>query len=299
MIRLVLATAFLATAAHAADPAKKAERPFAPGGKWRQGDMQRPRPRVITPPGFSTDQAAGHPPSDAKVLLNGTDMSAWKRDPRKDDAPGTPDTVQWKVTPDFVEVVPGSGSIRTRESFKGDIQLHIEWRTPSEVVGYEGQSRGNSGVFLGGFPEIQVLDSYQNDTNPDSQAASLENYYPPMVNACRKPGEWQTYDIIAERQRKDASGKVIKKARLSVIHNGIVVQWGREFDQERLAVGEGHCGDPAAQEGYLGLQAPHGENRSSVRYRNIWIRPINLSDPDAEGTPPPSAEKNHSRKSST
>jgi hypothetical protein len=273
MIRLLLTTAFIITAAHAADPAKKAEKPFAPGGKWRQGDMQRPRPRVITPPGFSTNMTAGHAPSDAVVLLNGKDMAAWKRDPRKEDAPGTPDTVQWKVTPDFVEIVPKSGSIRTRESFKGDIQLHIEWRAPSEVVG-KSQGRGNSGIFIGGFPEIQVLDSYQNDTYPDGQAAGLYNSYPPMVNASRKPGEWQIYDIIAERQQKDASGKVTKKARLSVIHNGVVVQWGREFDS-------------AAQEGDLGLQDHH----NPVRYRNIWIRPINLTDPDSEGTPPPSADK--------
>jgi hypothetical protein len=268
-IALMNKTALLLTlstcCALAADPAqKKPEKPFTPGGKWRQGDMQRPRPRVISP-----EQTPGQAPSDAVQLLNGKDMAAWKRDPKKEDAPGTPDTVPWKVSPEFVEIVPKSGSIRTRESFKGDIQVHIEWRTPSEVVG-KSQGRGNSGVFIGGFPEIQVLDSWQNDTYPDGQAAGLYNNYPPLVNASRKPGEWQTYDIIAERARKDASGTVIKKARLSVIHNGIVVQWGREFDS-------------SAQEGDLGLQDHH----NPIRYRNIWIRPINLTDPDSEGTPPP------------
>ncbi len=254
----------------AAEPAqKKPEKPFTPGGKWRQGDMERPRPRVVSPPAFSSEQAPGQPPSDAIVLLNGKDMAAWKRDPRKEDMPGSADTALWKVTPDYVEIVPKSGSIRTRESFKGDLQVHLEWRTPSEVVG-KGQGRGNSGVFIGGFPEIQVLDSWQNDTYPDGQAAGLYNNYPPLVNASRKPGEWQTYDIIAERARKDESGKVIKKARLSVIHNGVVVQWGREFDS-------------LAQEGGLGLQDHH----NPVRYRNIWIRPINLTDPDSEGTPAP------------
>lgn len=271
MKKLALLFALGACCAFAVEPQpKKPEKPFTPGGKWRQGDMQRPRPRVVNPPGFTTDASAGQPPSDAIVLLNGKDMAAWKRDPRKEDAPGAPDTVQWKVTPEYVEIVPKSGSIRTREAFKGDIQLHLEWRTPSEVVG-KSQGRGNSGVFIGGFPEIQVLDSWQNDTYPDGQAAGLYNNYPPMVNASRKPGEWQTYDIIAERARKDASGKVIKKARLSVIHNGVVVQWGREFDS-------------MAQEGDLGLQDHH----NPIRYRNIWIRPINLTDPDSEGTPPPS-----------
>jgi hypothetical protein len=132
------------------------------------------------------------------------------------------------------------------------------------------QGRGNSGVFVGGFPEIQVLDSYQNDTYPDGQAGGLYGFYPPMVNACRKPGEWQFYDIIVERQRKDAQGKVIKKARLSVLHNGIVVQWAREFDV-------------AADEGDLGFQDHHNPGR----YRNIWVRPINIDHTDDEGTPPP------------
>jgi hypothetical protein len=125
-------------------------------------------------------------------------------------------------------------------------------------------------VFLTGFPEVQVLDSFENDTYPDGQAAAFYHNYPPMVNASRTPGEWQTYDIIIERQKKDESGRVIKKARISVIHNGIVVQWGREFDS-------------GAQDGDLALQ-DHG---NPVRYRNIWVRPINLTDPDSEGTPPP------------
>jgi hypothetical protein len=231
--------------------------------------MSRPRPRVITPPGMSTQAAPGKAPSDAIVLFDGTDLSKWKRDKRKEDAEGADDKALWKVEDGYFEVVPKTGYIRTREKIKGDTQWHLEWAAPSEVKG-NSQGRGNSGVFIGGFPEVQVLDSFENDTYPDGQAAGLYGNYPPMVNASRKPGEWQTYDIIVERQQKDEKGAVVKKARITVIHNGIVVQWGREFDT-------------AAQDGDLGLQ-DHG---NPVRYRNIWVRPINLTDPDSEGTPPP------------
>jgi len=244
---------------------------MTPGGKWKPHDLNRPRPRVITPPGMSTPEAPGQPPSDATVLFDGTDLSKWKQDKKKGAPESANDDAKWKVENGYVEVVPGSGYMRTREQFPGDTQWHLEWATPSEVKG-NSQGRGNSGVFIGGYPEVQVLDSYENDTYPDGQAAGIYGFYPPMVNACRKPGEWQTYDIIAERERKDADGQVIKKARLTVIQNGVVVQWGREFDN-------------GAQGGDLALQ-DHG-NR--VHYRNIWVRPLNLTDPDSEGTPPPPA----------
>jgi hypothetical protein len=256
--------------ADAPEKAKPRREQLAPGGKWKHGDMNRPRPRVIAPPGFSSQAAPGRPPSDAIVLFDGKDLSKWKRDGRKQDAEGADDKPLWKVENGYFEIVPRTGSIRTREKIAGDTQWHIEWATPSEVKG-NSQGRGNSGVFIGGFPEVQVLDSFENDTYPDGQAAGLYGQYPPMVNASRKPGEWQTYDIIVERQKKDETGKVVKKARISVIHNGIVVQWGREFDS-------------GAGDGDLGLQ-DHG---NPVRYRNIWVRPINLTDPDSEGTPPPS-----------
>ena len=265
---LIASFAFVRAAEPAPD--KKSPEPkkgnFTPGGKWKHGDMSRPRPRVVTPPGMTTQATPGMAPSDAIVLFDGTDLSKWKRD--KPIADGD-DKAPWKVENGYFEVVPKTGYLRTREKIKGDSQWHIEWATPSEVKG-NSQGRGNSGVFIGGFPEVQVLDSFENDTYPDGQAAGLYHNYPPMVNASRKPGEWQTYDIIIERQQKDDAGKVIKRARISVIHNGIVVQWGREFDS----------GD---QSGDLALQ-DHG---NPVRYRNIWVRPINLTDPDSEGTAPP------------
>ena len=254
-------------------PAQQKQEPLAPGGKWKAHDMSRPRPRVITPPTFSTQDAAGQPPSDAIVLFDGKDLSKWKQEGRKENSGSADDKALWKVENGYMEIVPRGGSIRTREKIKGDSQWHIEWATPSEVKG-NSQGRGNSGVFIGGFPEVQVLDSYQNDTYPDGQAAGLYGHYPPMVNASRKPGEWQAYDIIVERQRKDEQGNVIKKARLTVIHNGVVVQWGREFDT-------------GAQESDLSLQ-DHG---NPVRYRNIWARPLNLTDPDSEGTPAPGTKQ--------
>jgi hypothetical protein len=274
LVRFQIAALFLAaaTVSPAADspsrdkPDEVKKENLAPGGKWKHGDMGRPRPRVIVPPGISTQETPGKAPSDAIVLFDGSNLEKWKRDKV---GPDGDDKAPWKVENGYFEVVPKTGYLRTREKIQGDSQWHIEWATPSEVKG-NSQGRGNSGVFLSGFPEIQVLDSYENDTYPDGQAAGLYGQYPPLVNTSRKPGEWQTYDIIVERQQKDEGGKVIKKARMSVLHNGIVVQWGREFDS-------------ALQESDLALQ-DHG---NPVRYRNVWARRLNLTDPDSEGTPPP------------
>ncbi len=234
---------------------------MAPGGVYRAHDKSRPRPPVITPPGFSTQDHAGAAPSDAIVLFDGKDLSKWQREPRKDSPPGD-DKPQWKVENGYMEIVSRSGSLRTREKFTGDHHLHLEWATPAEVVG-NGQGRGNSGVFIGGFPEIQVLDSYQNDTYPDGQAAGLYGSYPPMVNASRKPGEWQTYDIFFERPKPGSP------AKLTVIHNGVVVQFQREFDSSVV-------------EGDILLQ----DHLNPVRYRNIWLRPLRI-DSDKVGTKPP------------
>ncbi len=268
-MRLILLLAFLLPPLHAADPAPKPaeppkERKLAPGGKWFAGDMARPRPKVITPP------EPGRAPSDAIVLFGeGSDLSLWKREPRNDDPNPADDAPRWVAKGSYFECAPKSGSIRTRAKYPGDQHWHIEFATPAEVVG-KGQGRGNSGVFISGFPEIQVLDSYENDTYPDGQAAGLYHLYPPMVNASRKPGEWQTYDIIIERQKLDESGKVIQNARMTVLHNGIPVHIAREFATKDT-------------ESDLSLQDHH----NPVRFRNIWVRQINTNDPDALGTPPP------------
>lgn len=239
---------------------------MTPGGIWPRGSMDRPRPRVVDPPGFSTQEKAGQPPSDAVVFFNGSDLTKW-RSQKKSEA--GKDNAKWKVENGYMEAVRGSGGIQTREEIKGDAQWHIEWRAPDEVKG-NSQGRGNSGVFIGGYPEVQVLDSYQNDTYPDGQASALYSQYPPMVNASRKPGQWQIYDIIVVRQKKDDQGKVTQTGSITVLHNGIVVHFARE------AGGQNPAGGLALQD--------HG---NPVRFRNIWARKINLINPDSEGTKPP------------
>ena len=209
-------------------------------------------PPIVTPGITNAD-----PPSDAIVLFNGNDLSHWRTDN------GGP--ARWIVRDGYMEVNPGSGGIATIEKF-GDVQLHIEWATPSVVKG-EGQERGNSGVFLMERYEVQVLDSYQNETYYHGQAGSIYKQYPPLVNASRKPGEWQTYDIIFHAPRFDEMGKVVDRARFTVLHNGVLIQnnvevYGLTY-HDRAPVYIAH----SPQES-LALQ-DHG---NPVRYRNIWIR---------------------------
>lgn len=238
-----------ATVVFAASPSGTATPP--PGGKWPAHSMERPRPPVVAP------QHDGQPvpaPVGATVLFGGKDLAAWMHEPKKG-ATNASDAAKWKVADGFFEIVPGTGTMRTREAIKGDAHLHIEWATPAEVKG-QSQGRGNSGVFLGGFPELQVLDSFENDTYPDGQAAAFYGQHPPLVNASRRPGEWQCYDITIERARVE-SGKVARKARLTVKHNGVLVQDAIEFDTR-------------AQEGTLSFQ-DHG---NPIRFRNIWVKPL-------------------------
>jgi hypothetical protein len=242
---------------------------MAPGGKWKHGDMNRPRPRVITPPGMSTQAAPGHAPSDAIVLFDGTDLSKWKRDKP---TPDGDDKAPWKVEGGYFEVVPKTGYLRTREKIKGDTQWHIEWAAPSEVKG-SSQGRGNSGVFIGGFPEVQVLDSFENDTYPDGQAAGLYGNYPPMVNASRKPGEWQTYDIIFEGPRWDEDKKLLKPAYVTVIQNGVLLHHHREFLGETK-----HRELPAYTPGRVRGPIELQDHGNPTRFRNIWIRKLGEYD---------------------
>jgi hypothetical protein len=166
-----------------------------------------------------------------------------------------------------VEVVGGTGSLVTRRSF-GDVQLHLEWATPTPPTG-DGQERGNSGVFLMGLYELQILDSHGNDTYPDGQAAALYGQEPPLVNACRPPGAWQTYDIVFRRPRFSADGNVTAPARITVLHNGVLVQdaaafWGRTRHAARATY------EPHPDRLPLALQ-DHG---NPMRFRNIWIREL-------------------------
>lgn len=260
----IIASAFTTiTTASAADPAApKKEKPLTPGGIYRQGDMQRPRPTVITPPAAGTPEKPGMPPSDAAVLFDGTDLSRWERDIPKNDAQPDDKTPKWTIKDGFMECAPFSGTIHCKDHF-GSAQLHLEWATPSEVKG-NSQGRGNSGVLLSGWGEVQVLDSFENDTYPDGQAGALYSQYPPLVNTCRKPGEWQTYDIILQCAKLKDDGSVETPALITVLHNGVVVQHAVKQDHK-------------LQEWTFALQDHH----NPVRYRNIWIRPLHRYDENA------------------
>jgi len=228
--------------------------------KWEIHDRNRPNPPVITPGTASSPDAPGKMPSDAVVLFDGKDLSHWVS--KKD---GT--AAKWTVADGYLEVAPKTGDIQTKEEF-GDCQLHIEFREPSPPKG-EDQDRGNSGVFLMGQYEIQVLDSYNSKTYADGQAGAVYGQYPPLVNASRPPGEWQTYDIIWHRPRFDASGKLTRPARVTVIHNGVLVQ-----DNVELTGPTGHHVRPPYTAGPDKLPLALQDHNHAVRYRNIWIRSL-------------------------
>jgi len=227
---------------------------------WAIHDRNRPQPPVITPGTFSTQERPGTPPSDAVILFDGTDLSKWEADE------GTHVPTKWVIKNGAMECVPGSGFIRTKDKI-GDCQLHIEWASPTKVEG-NSQGRGNSGVFLMGLVEVQVLDNYNNPTYPDGTAGAVYGVNPPLVNALRPPGEFQTYDIIFRRPiYKD--GQPVDPGSITVFENGVLVQ-----DHTRLEGETGHMRrskpGPFPAAGPLKLQ-DHG---NPVRYRNIWYRPL-------------------------
>ncbi len=211
------------------------------GIKWQ-------KPPVITP-----GETNSQPPSDAVVLFNGKDLSNWKNGEN------------WTVKDGVI--FAGKGPITCEEQF-GDCQLHIEWSAPSEVKG-NGQGRGNSGVFLMGIYEIQVLDSYENETYYDGQAGAIYKQTPPMVNAMRKPGEWNAYDIIWTAPRFNDDGSLKSPAYITALHNGLLILNHFEL------LGDTPFNRPPeykkhSEQGPISLQ-DHG---NPVRFRNIWARPI-------------------------
>ena len=231
---------------------------------WRAHDWNRPAPPIVTPGEAALPVA---PPSDAIVLFDGKDLSQW-RDNEGNDA-------KWVIKDGVMESVPGSGYLFTRKAF-GDIQLHVEWASPAKVEG-KSQGRGNSGVFLMGLFEIQVLDCFDNRTYADGQAGSLYGQYPPLVNVCREPGQWQSYEIIFRRPRFGGDGKLITPARFTVLQNGVLVQdnvtaFGPTSWLQHLPY------EPKPDRLPLSLQ-DHG---NPVRYRNIWVRQL-----DELPLPPP------------
>lgn len=225
----------------------------------RQGDpklteLWEPQPKVVTP-----GKSAADAPSDAIVLFDGKSTDAWQgRDGN---------AIKWKVEDGAMTVTAGAGDIRTKQGF-GDCQLHIEWRTPAEVKG-ESQGRGNSGIFFMGRYELQVLDNYNNKTYANGQAGSMYKQLPPLVNACRPPGEWQTYDIIWTAPRFNEDGSVKSQARITVLHNGVLVQNDRVLLGGTQYIGIANYEKHGDKEPII-LQ-DHG---NPVSYRNIWIRPL-------------------------
>jgi hypothetical protein len=227
---------------------------------WAIHDHNRPQPELVTPGSFSTQEQPGKPPSDAVILFDGTDLSKWEADTGE----GVP--TKWVVKNGCMECVPGSGYIRTKDKF-GDCQLHVEWSAPTKVQG-DSQGRGNSGVFLMGLVEIQVLDNYNNPTYADGFAGSMYGVSPALANALRPPGEFQTYDIVF-RHPIYKDGKPIDPGSVTVFENGVLV-----LDHAMIEGETGHMrrSKPEAfpDVGPLKLQ-DHG---NPVRYRNIWYRPL-------------------------
>src|SRR5690606_33929974 len=219
-----------------------------------------PEPRVVTPGDIKSNTLGTTAPSDAIVLFDGSNLDQWvSANDGKSPAPFT-------LADGAMTVAPRKGGIQTKQTF-GDFQLHIEWRSP-EVVKGQGQGRGNSGVFLQGIYEVQVLDSYENRTYSNGQAGSIYKQTPPLVNATRKSGEWQSCDIIYTAARFNKDGAAIIPAYVTVIHNGVVVQNHTQIQGNTPFVGRP-------------IYKPHGKGPSLlqdhgdlVSYRNIWIRDL-------------------------
>lgn len=225
--------------------------PLLPGGRWHVHDGLRPQPVVVTP-----GNAAGRAPSDARVLFDGISTDAWKGG-------------AWRIEGDAL-VVAGRGGIETKEHF-GDCQLHLEWRAP-EVdpdAPAAGQGRGNSGVFFFGIYEVQILDCYENRTYPDGMTGALYGQQPPMVNACRAPGEWQTYDILFRAPRFSAGGELESPALVTVLHNGVALHHGEAMigatRHREVASYRAH-----GPRGPISLQ----EHGNPLAFRNIWVRDL-------------------------
>jgi hypothetical protein len=234
-----------------------------PGAKPQDTEQWTPVPPVVTP--GATNEA---PPSDAIVLFDGKNLDQWVA--TRDKSPA-----KWEVANGVLVVSKTAGNIETRRSFK-NYQLHLEWQVPTGILG-SGQGRGNSGVFLAstgpadaGY-ELQILDSYNNPTYVNGQAASLYKQSPPLVNAMRKPGEWQTYDVIWTAPTFTSDGKLNSPARVTVLHNGVLVQNNFVMTGETLYIGKPFYRPYTSAP--IKLQA-HGDPSPPLSFRNIWVRDL-------------------------
>jgi hypothetical protein len=230
---------------------------------WRQHDLNRPRLPIVTP-----GAEPGAPPSDAVVLFDGSSLAAWRGNK------GT-EAARWVVRDGYMEAAPGTGAIQTAAPL-GDMQLHIEWAAPTPVKG-RGQGRGNSGVIIMGLYEVQILDSYDNTTYADGQAGAVYGQYPPLANASRPPGTWQSYDIIFRGPRWNAAGALTRKARITVFHNGVLVQ-----DNVQLWGGTAWLRHAPYARHADKLPLVLQDHSNPVRFRNIWMRSL----PEEPLTPP-------------
>jgi hypothetical protein len=239
--------------------------PMIPGTKWHVHDGDRPQPKIVTPSEKFSQMA--NAPSDAIVLFDGKDLSRWQK--------SSGGEANWIVENGYMETKPKSGMIRTKDTF-GDFQLHLEFATPEKVEG-TGQGRGNNGLNIFGRYEIQILDSYQNKTYPDGQAGAIYGQFPPLVNASKGPGEWQTYDVIFEAPRWNEQGELTRKASITLLHNGVIVHNKRELHggttHQKIVPYRKH-----AETGFIELY----EHGNPVRFRNIWIRPLGEYDKTEE-----------------
>jgi hypothetical protein len=258
----------------AAEPKEEIEgfrdTPMLPGGLWHLHDPDRPQPPIVTPGETFSQNAPA--PSDAEILFDGKDLSKWRSS--RGGEPG------WKVEDGYTETRPGGG-IRTIGRW-ADFQLHVEWASPVPPRG-NGQGRGNSGILINGLYEVQVLDSYGSKTYADGQAGSIYGQSPPLVNASKPAGDWQTYDIIFESPRWNDQDELVKKAIITVIHNGVVIQNHYEFTGITDGITSivpwktlAKYGEPHAPEVFVELQ----DHSNPVRYRNIWIRPLHANSPE-------------------
>ncbi len=231
------------------------------GHSWLVNDVDRPAPPVITPGTESTPDKPGKAPSDAVVLFDGNDISNW--------VPVNGNQLRWIAQDGYMISQGRAGDIKTKQSF-GSCQLHLEFATPSVIQGTS-QGRGNSGVFLMSTYEVQILDSYENKTYPDGQCGALYGRNVPLVNACRKPGEWQSYDIIFHRPVFNGN-EVAKKATFTIFQNGVLIQ-----DHVELSGGTGWI-----DEHTITNYEPHADklplllqyHNNPIKFRNIWIREL-------------------------
>ncbi|MHC4666560.1 MAG: 3-keto-disaccharide hydrolase, partial [Planctomycetota bacterium] len=226
--------------------------PILPWCGYHQHDPDRPAPEKVTPGNSSTQEKVGTAPSGAIVLFDGRDLSAWQPS-------------QWKVENGCLEAT--EGLLTTKEAF-GDFQLHLEWQAPDPPRG-ERFNRGNNGVMIMGRYEIQIFDSYTEKIYPDGQAAAIYGQTPPLVNACRKPGQWQSYDIVFFAP-VFKSGKLEKPARVTMFHNGLLVHHNQQI------MGRTGHGTLPSYDKPIPSKMPFAlaAHRNPVRFRNIWIRPL-------------------------